>query len=73
MKSTQLNIFQDKFNVRSLTDTNNTVWFVAVDVAAALGYVKAAEAARLHFHDRKSFSEIPVPPHKGGQDFWRTA
>ena len=71
MKSTQLNIFQDKFNVRSMTDANNTVWFVAVDVAAALGYVKAAEAARLHFHDRKSFSEIPVPPHKGGQDFWQ--
>ena len=34
MKSTQLNIFQDKFNVRSLTDADNTVWFVAVDVAA---------------------------------------
>ena len=71
MKSTQLNIFQDKFNVRSLTDADNTVWFVAVDIAAALGYVKAAEAARLHFPDRKAFSEIPAPPHKGGQDFWR--
>ena len=71
MKSTQLNIFQDKFNVRSLTDANKTVWFVAVDVAAALGYVKAGEAVRTHFHDRKAFSEIPAPHHKGGQTFWQ--
>lgn len=71
MNSTQLNIFQDKFNVRSLTDTNNTVWFVAVDVAAALGYSRADEAARLHFHSRKPFSEIPTPLHKGGLGFWQ--
>lgn len=71
MKSTQLNIFQDKFNVRSLTDADNTVWFVAVDVASALGYVKADEAARLHFSNRKPFSEIPTTLHKGGLDFWR--
>lgn len=71
MKSKQLNIFQDKFNVRTITDVNNTVWFVAVDVAAALGYVKASEAVRLHFPDRKPFSEIPTPPYEGRLDSWQ--
>ena len=70
MKSTQLNIFQDKFNVRSLTDANKTVWFVAVDVAAALGYGNTRNAVNRHFPNRKSFSEIPGVPHKGSQDFW---
>lgn len=69
MKSTQLNIFQDKFNVRSMTDANKTVWFVAVDVAKALGYGNARNAVNRHFPNRKPFSEIPGVPHKGSR-FW---
>jgi len=71
MKSTQLNLFQDKFNVRTLTDIDNTVWFVAVDVAAALGYSRPDEAVRRYADERKPFSEIPTPPHKGGLEFWQ--
>ena len=70
MKSTQLNIFQDKFNIRSLTDADNTVWFVAVDVAAALGYGNPTTAVIRHFPNRKQFSEIPTLSHTVGLDFW---
>lgn len=71
MKSTQLNIFQDKFNVRSLTDADNTVWFVAVDVAAALGYGNATTAVIRHFPNRKPVSEILTLSHTVGLDFWQ--
>ena len=71
MKSTQLNIFQDKFNVRSMTDANKTVWFVAVDVAAALGYGNATTAVIRHFTNRKPFSEIPTLSHTAGLEFWQ--
>ena len=71
MKSTQLNIFQDKFNIRSLTDANNTVWFVAVDVAAALGYSDTKNAVQRHFNSRKPFSEIPTGVNAPPLDFWQ--
>ena len=71
MKSTQLSIFQDKFNVRSLTDADNTVWFVAVDVAAALGYGNATTAVIRHFPNRKPVSEILTLSHTVGLDFWQ--
>ena len=71
MKSTQLNIFQDKFNVRSLTDADNTVWFVAVDIAAALGYGNATTAVIRHFPNRKPFSEILTLSHTVRLDSWQ--
>lgn len=71
MKSTQLNIFQDKFNVRSMTDANNTVWFVAVDVAAALGYSDTKNAVQRHFTNRKPFSEINLPLDDKIQYIWQ--
>ena len=48
MNNNKLAVFQeDNFTARTITDDNGEIWFVAKDVADALGYSEASNTARL--------------------------
>ena len=53
------NVFADtNVSVRTLTDATGDVWFVATDVAAAVGYSDAKQAVQNLMPDRKELGEI---------------
>jgi anti-repressor protein len=60
-----IQIFENKdFGQIRIVDKNGEVWFIANDVARALGYLRTADAVREHC---KGVSEIPTPTSGGIQ------
>ncbi|MBR1486154.1 MAG: phage antirepressor KilAC domain-containing protein, partial [Synergistaceae bacterium] len=57
--SSNLQVFENEnFTTRTITDANGEVWFVAKDVAQALGYSEASNTARLFQSVPKCWTEV---------------
>ncbi|CAK0774127.1 anti-repressor protein [Gammaproteobacteria bacterium] len=55
----------ESFSIRTVTTDDGEVWFVAKDVAAALGYVNPQQAVRIHCKRSKSLNDMgcyPIAP-----------
>ena len=56
--SVSIHVFKDVVRVKTLTTPDGTPWFVAKDVAEALGYVRPRDAVDRHTTDGVSVAEF---------------